>query len=135
MESRKAQRRTTANFKMATAGLFAVLIFGWISTPVCFGGSEAAESAETAEVPAIHTPSKAVLVIPGKDCQTASFVLATVTRHIRDAERSALYSSAAEDEYDDGIQALIERDCLEGIEHLRACDRALQQTIRAPNFS
>jgi hypothetical protein len=66
-----------------------------------------------------------VLVIPAGDCGSASFVLAKVTRHIRDAERSASFSPEAEDEYDDGVQALIEGDCRDGIQHLRTSDKAL----------
>jgi hypothetical protein len=49
-------------------------------------------------------------------------------RHIRDAERSALFCVAAEDEYDDGLQALIDGDCAQGIQYLRASDSALQQS-------
>jgi hypothetical protein len=75
-----------------------------------------------------------VLVIPPRDCRTASFVLARVTRHIRDAERSAVYSAAAEDEYDDGLQALIDGNCAEGIEHLRTSDRVLQQSPNSEFF-
>jgi hypothetical protein len=87
-----------------------------------------------AETSGARSNSRTVLVIPGRDCQTASFVLAKVTRHIRDAERSALYSAPAEDEYDDGLQALLDGDCAEGIEHLRTADRALQQNPTSDFF-
>jgi hypothetical protein len=87
MESQIEQRRTMVRFRMATAGLILVLLFGWTATATRFGGGRASESADTGEVAAMHTNSRAVLVIPNQDCQAASFVLATVTRHIRDAER------------------------------------------------
>jgi hypothetical protein len=102
MESQIEQKRTMASVGMATAGLLLVLLLAWTTT--CLGGGEVSESAETGEVAAMDRNLKAVLVIPNQDCQAASFVLATVARHIRDAERSALYSPAAEDEYDDGYR-------------------------------
>lgn len=48
----------------------------------------------------------------------------------RDAERSALYSAAAEDEFDDGLQDLIDGNCAEGIEHLRTSGKASQQSSK-----
>lgn len=54
-------------------------------------------------------------------------MLASATCHIRDAERSALYSAAAEDEYDAGLQALMDGACAEGIAHPRKSDMALRQ--------
>ena len=115
----------------ALATLFVVLLLGLVATPVCFSGGDAPEFAETSGA---RSNSRTVLVIPARDCQAASFVLAKVTRHIRDAERSAFYSAAAEDEYDDGLQALIKGDCAEGIEHLRTSDRALQQNPASELF-
>jgi hypothetical protein len=79
------------------------------------------------EAPTISRNSATVLVIPGRGCGDAPFVLARVTRHIREGERSALFSATAEDEFDDGLRALIEGDCAEGIEHLRISDRELQK--------
>jgi hypothetical protein len=75
---------------------------------------------------AIREVSRPVLVIPAGDCRAASFVLARVSRHIRDAEGSALFCVAAE--YDDGLQALIDGDCAQDIQYLRASDSALQQS-------
>jgi hypothetical protein len=121
---------TVRSFKAALATLVAVLFLGWVATPVCFSG----DVPEFAETNGARSNSRTVLVIPGRDCQIASFVLAKVTRHIRDAERSALYSAAAEDEYDDGLQAVIEGNCAKGIEHLRTSDRALQQNPTSEFF-
>lgn len=68
-----------------------------------------------------------VLTIAARDCRDAAFVLAKVTRHIRDAERSALYIAEAEDEYDDALQDLIEGNCSAGIKHLRSSNSVLLQ--------
>jgi hypothetical protein len=111
--------------------LIAVFSIRDLTPPPCFGGSDAEEIAKTGGAAAIREDSRPVLVIPAGDCRTASFVLARVSRHIRDAERSALFSAAAEDEYDDGLQALIDGNCAQGIEYLRASDSALQQS---PDF-
>src|SRR5581483_8723874 len=64
-------------------------------------------------------------------CRDASLVLATVTRHIRNAERSARFSPEAEDDYDNGLQAIIETRCAEGIADLRAADRSLRASSEA----
>ena len=63
-------------------------------------------------------------------CRDASLVLATVTRHIRNAERSARFSPEAEDDYDNGLQAIIEI-CAEGIADLRTADRSLRASSEA----
>ena len=112
------------NFKAALASIFVVPLLGWVATPVCFSGDDVPAVVQASGA---RSNSRTVLVIPSKDCQTASFVLAKVTRHIRDAERALVYSTAAEDEFDDGLQALIAGDCADGVEHLRTSDRALQQ--------
>jgi hypothetical protein len=75
----------------------------------------------------LSTQAGSVLVIPHSDCRDASIILAKVTRHIRDAERIEVYSSQAEDDYDEALQAIIERRFGEGIEHLLAADRWLRQ--------
>jgi hypothetical protein len=122
------------SFKTALAAVTVALLLGWAATPVCFGRGDSAEFAETSETGVIRRSSRTVLVIPDSDCQAASLILARVTRHIRDAERTALYSAAAEDEFDDGLQALIDGDCAEGIEHLRSSDKALQQSPNSELF-
>jgi hypothetical protein len=122
---------TMLSLKTASVILIVVLSIGDLTPPPCFGGSDAEESAKTGDAAAIREDSRPVLVIPAGDCRTASFVLARVSRHLRDAERSALFSAAAEDEYDDGLQALIDGNCAQGIEYLRASDSALQQS---PDF-
>jgi hypothetical protein len=122
------------SFKAVSAVLIVVLLIGWVAAPVCFGGSDTGDFAEIGDAAAIRRDSRTVLVIPPGDCRTASFVLARVTRQIRDAERSALYSAAAEDEYDDGLQALIDGNCAEGIEHLRTSDRALRECPNSEFF-
>ena len=116
------------SLKTALLILIVVLSTGALTSPPCFGGSDAEEIAKTGDAAAIREDSRPVLVIPAGDCGTAAFVLARVSRHIRQAERGALFSTAAEDEYDDGLQALINGNCTGGIEHLRICDKALQQT-------
>lgn len=118
---------TMLSLRTALVILIVVLSIGDLTAPPCFGGSDAEEIAKT-DAAAIREDPRPVLEIPAGDCRTASFVLARVSRHIRDAERSALFSAAAEDEYDDGLQALIDGNCTDGIEHLRICDKALQQT-------
>jgi hypothetical protein len=86
--------------KTALLILIVVLSIGDLTPRPCFGGSDAEEIAKTGDAAAIREVSRPVLVIPAGDCRAASFVLARVSRHIRDAERSALFSAAAEDEYD-----------------------------------
>jgi hypothetical protein len=108
--------------------LIVVLSIGDLTSPPCFGGRNAEEIAKAGDAAAIREDSRPVLVIPAGDCRTAAFLLARVSRHLREAERSALFSAAAEDEYEDGLQALIDGNCTDGIEHLRICDKALQQT-------
>jgi hypothetical protein len=96
--------------------------------------ARAAEPGE-AESAAADAPHPArprnVLVIPTEDCRDASLVLARVTRHIRNAERSARFSPEAEDDYDNGLQAIIETRCAEGIADLRAADRSLRASSEA----
>ena len=116
------------SLKTALLILIVVLSTGDLTSPPCFGGSDAEEIAKTGDAAAIREDSRPVLVIPAGDCRTAAFLLARVSRHLREAERSALFSAAAEDEYEDGLQALIDGNCTDGIEHLRICDKALQQT-------
>jgi len=103
--------------------------------------ARAAESADNTEVTEAYDAAttqtnhaRDVLVVPGKDCREASFVLAKVTRHIRDAERSAWFSPEAEDEYDEALQAIIGARCAEGIEELRAADRSIRQSPSADFF-
>jgi hypothetical protein len=115
------------SLKTALVILIVVLSVADLTTPPCFGGSDAEEIAKAADAAAIREDSRPVLVIPAGNCRTASFVLARVSRHLRDAERSSLFSAPAEDEYDDGLQALIDGNCAQGIEYLRASDSALQQ--------
>lgn len=75
-----------------------------------------------------------VLTIPASDCRDAAFVLAKVTRHIRDAERSALYIAEAEDEYDDALQDFIEGNCAAAIKHLRTSNSDLLQQQNSEMF-
>ena len=92
------------SLKTALLILIVVLSTGDLTSPPCFGGSDAEEIAKTGDAAAIREDSRPVLVIPAGDCGTAALLLARVSRHIRQAERSALFSTAAEDEYDDGLQ-------------------------------
>jgi hypothetical protein len=55
-------------------------------------------------------------------------------RERRQKCRSDLSCVAAEDEYDDGPQTLIDGDCAQGIQYLRASDSALQQSPASEFF-
>jgi hypothetical protein len=97
-------------------------------TSVCYANAGDDAGAARANMTfGTNTRHGPVLTIPAGDCRDAAFVLARVTRHIRDAERSALYIAQAEDEYDDALEDLIEGNCATGIEHLRTSDSILLQ--------
>lgn len=99
----------------------------WI-TSVCYANAGDDVGAAPANMTlGTNTGDGPVLTIPVGDCRDAAFVLARVTRHIRDAERSALYIAQAEDEYDDALEDLIQGNCATGIEHLRTADSIVLQ--------
>src|SRR5262245_49579922 len=109
--------------------LFALCCWG---TWVC--NANADDNACGAKLTYGATTRGPALTIPRRDCGNAALVLARVTLHIRDAERSALYIADAEDQYDDTLQALIEGDCPAGIEHLRISGSDLLQQPNSEMF-
>jgi hypothetical protein len=85
-----------------------LLLCCW-GTSICYANAGDDAGAARANMTfGTNTGHGPVLTIPAGDCRDAAFVLAKVTRHIRDAERSALYIAEAEDEYDDALQDLIQ---------------------------
>ena len=111
-----------------------LLLCCW-GTSICYANAgDDAGAARTNMTLGANTGHGPVLTIPARDCRDAAFALAKVTRHIRDAERSALYLAEAEDEYDDALQDLIEGNCAAGIKHLRTSNSDLLQRQNAQMF-
>jgi hypothetical protein len=111
-----------------------LLLCCW-GTSICYANAGDDAGAARANMTfGTNTGHGPVLTIPAGDCRDAAFVLAKVTRHIRDAERSALYIAEAEDEYDDALQDLIQGNCAAGIKHLRTSNTDLLQQQNSELF-
>jgi len=68
-------------------------------------------------------------------CESASYLMAKGTRHVREAEMSVFYRPEAEDEYDEALEALMQDGYEDAIGHFQAADKALHKSPQAESHA